>query len=93
MSRWKIAMTAPSFSTPLAVVTEAQLKVFTRTVVQTFVHMKSDTPDPNPCLLRSARTQVKVQRDDRSNRTSRIAIKSDIMRVETVMTLAVLDKV
>lgn len=51
MSRWKIAMRAPSFSTPLRVVTDVQLNVFHRTVEQMFAHMKRDMPDPIPHLL------------------------------------------
>lgn len=45
-----MAKKAPSFSTPLAVVTEAQLNVFHHTVEQMLVHMNSDTPDPIPHL-------------------------------------------
>ena len=50
MSRWNTAKNAPSFSTPRAVVTDAQLNVFHHTVEQTFAHMNSDTPDPTPHL-------------------------------------------
>lgn len=47
-----MAKKAPSFSTPLAVVTDTQLNVFHQTVEQILAHMKSDTPEPIPHLQR-----------------------------------------
>lgn len=45
-----MAKKAPSFSTPLAVVTDTQLNVFHQMVEQMLAHMKSDTPEPIPHL-------------------------------------------